>query len=243
MENNVIETVVVAGGTGALDFTIWSLFWRSDMVIKLVMVVLVLASIWCWTIIVDKVIRLRRLRAEAAAFEDSFWAGGSLDDLYDRLGGQPPEPMSAVFSAAMAEWRRSRTRSLTTTERMRDRLQERIDRVMEVTLGREIERLERHLAFLASAGATAPFIGLFGTVWGIMNSFQAIALAENTNLAVVGTGLGEALFTTALGLIVAVPAVAAYNKLRADTVRYGARLESFASEFSGILSRHFEEKS
>lgn len=243
MENNVIETVVVAGGTGALDFTIWSLFWRSDMVIKLVMVVLVLASIWCWTIIVDKVIRLRRLRAEAAAFEDSFWAGGSLDDLYDRLGGQPPEPMSAVFSAAMAEWRRSRTRSLTATERMRDRLQERIDRVMEVTLGREIERLERHLAFLASAGATAPFIGLFGTVWGIMNSFQAIALAENTNLAVVGTGLGEALFTTALGLIVAVPAVAAYNKLRADTVRYGARLESFASEFSGILSRHFEEKS
>ena len=242
MENNVIETVVVAGGTGALDFTIWSLFWRSDMVIKLVMVVLVLASIWCWTIIVDKVIRLRRLRAEAAAFEDSFWAGGSLDDLYDRLGGQPPEPMSAVFSAAMAEWRRSRPRSLTTTERMRDRLQERIDRVMEVTLGREIERLERHLAFLASAGATAPFIGLFGTVWGIMNSFQAIALAENTNLAVVGTGLGEALFTTALGLIVAVPAVAAYNKLRADTMRYGARLESFASEFSGILSRHFEEK-
>ena len=242
MENNVIETVVVAGGTGALDFTIWNLFWRSDMVIKLVMVVLVLASIWCWTIIVDKVIRLRRLRAEAAAFEDSFWAGGSLDDLYDRLGGQPPEPMSAIFSAAMAEWRRSRTRSLTTTERMRDRLQERIDRVMEVTLGREIERLERHLAFLASAGATAPFIGLFGTVWGIMNSFQAIALAKNTNLAVVGTGLGEALFTTALGLIVAVPAVAAYNKLRADTMRYGARLESFASEFSGILSRHFEEK-
>ncbi len=242
MENNVIETVALAGGSGALDFTIWGLFWRSDMVIKLVMLVLVAASIWCWTIIVDRVVRLRRLRAEAATFEDSFWAGGSLDDLYDRLGGQPPEPMSAIFSAAMAEWRRSRTRGLTATERMRDRLQERIDRVMEVTLGRELERLERHLVFLASAGATAPFIGLFGTVWGIMNSFQAIAIAKNTNLAVVGTGLAEALFTTALGLIVAVPAVAAYNKLRADMGRYGARLESFASEFSGILSRQLEEK-
>ncbi len=242
MEGNVIETVALAGGTGALDFTIWGLFWRSDIVIKMTMLVLFLASIWCWTIIVDKVLRLRRLRAESNNFEDTFWSGGSLDDLYDRMGVQPREPMSAIFSAGMAEWRRSRTRGLTATDRMRDRLHERIDRVMEVTLGREMERLERYLVFLASAGATAPFIGLFGTVWGIMNSFQAIALAQNTNLAVVGPGLAEALFTTALGLIVAVPAVVAYNKLRADIMRYGARLEGFAGEFSGILSRQLEEK-
>jgi len=241
MESNVIETVSF-GTAVASDFTVWGLFVKSDIVTKLVMIGLFLASFWCWTVIIDKWLRLRRLGQRAEEFEDSFWSGGSLDDLYDRVGARPPDPMSAIFAAAMGEWRRSAARGLIDTERLRDTLHERIDRVMEVTLGREMERVERYLVFLASAGATAPFVGLFGTVWGIMNSFQAIATAKNTNIAVVAPGLSEALFTTAMGLIVAVPAVAAYNKFAADTRRYAARLESFAAEFSAILSRQLEEK-
>lgn len=243
MEPDIVESVAFAGATAVTDFSVWSLFLRSDLVIKLVMVILFVASFWSWTIIVDKWLRLRRLWNQAAEFEDSFWSGGSLDDLYDRIGNAPMDPMAAVFTAAMGEWRRSSARGLAATERMRLSLQERIERVMEVTMVREVERVERFLVFLASAGATAPFIGLFGTVWGIMNSFQAIASAQNTNIAVIAPGLAEALFTTAMGLIVAVPAVAAYNKFSTDVARYTQRLEGFASEFSAILSRQLEEKS
>ncbi len=243
MEANVIESVAFSGASAITDFSVWALFLRSDFVIKAVMIILFIASFWSWTIIIDKWLRLRRLWAQAADFEDSFWSGGSLDDLYERIGNSPAEPMSAVFAAAMSEWRRSSARGLAATERMRLSLQERIERVMEVTLVREVERVERYLVFLASAGATAPFIGLFGTVWGIMNSFQAIASAQNTNIAVIAPGLAEALFTTAMGLIVAVPSVAAYNKFSTDTNRYSQRLEGFASEFSAILSRQLEEKS
>ncbi len=242
METNVIESVAFGGTALVADFSVWGLFLRSDVVIKLVMIILFAASFWSWTVIIDKSLRLRRLWGQAADFEDSFWAGGSLDDLYDRVGNSPLDPMAAVFSAAMGEWRRSSSRGLASTERMRASLQERIERVMDVTMAREVERVERYLVFLASAGATAPFIGLFGTVWGIMNSFQAIALAKDTNLAVVAPGLAEALFTTAMGLIVAVPAVAAYNKFSADLARYSQRLEGFGSEFSAILSRQLEEK-
>ncbi len=242
METNVIESVAFGGAALAADFSIWALFLRSDVIIKLVMIILFAASFWSWTVIIDKWLRMRRLWGQAAEFEDSFWAGGSLDDLYDRVGNSPLDPMSAVFSAAMGEWRRSSSRGLAATERMRASLQERIERVMDVTMAREVERVERYLVFLASAGATAPFIGLFGTVWGIMNSFQAIALAKDTNIAVIAPGLAEALFTTAMGLIVAVPAVAAYNKFSNDLNRYSQRLEGFASEFSAILSRQLEEK-
>jgi biopolymer transport protein TolQ len=188
------------------------------------------------------VVRLRRLRSAAANFEESFWSGGSLDDLYERVGQRPPDPMTAVFSAAMREWRRSAAKGLLNTAIMRASLQQRIERVMNVTVGREMERVERFMAFLATVGATAPFVGLFGTVWGIMNSFQSIAASKNTSLAVVAPGIAESLFATALGLVAAIPAVVAYNKLATDFGRYAGRLEAFSSEFSAILSRQLDER-
>ena len=241
MESNLIDAVAVSGGVMVTDFSVWALFLRSDVIIKLVMVVLFMASFWSWTIIIDKWLRVRRLEKEAKRFEESFWSGGSLDELYESFGANPRDPMSAVFASAMTEWRRSTERGLSTTSELRAGLQDRIERAMDVTLGREMERLERYMVFLASAGATAPFIGLFGTVWGIMNSFQAIAVAKDTSLAVIAPGLAEALFTTAMGLIVAIPAVAAYNKFSTDMNRYAQRLDGFAAEFTGILSRQLEE--
>jgi biopolymer transport protein TolQ len=241
MESNIVETVAVTGGVGIADLSVWGLFLRSDLVIKVVMVILFVASFWSWTIIIDKWLKLRRLSADATRFEENFWSGGSLDELYQRLGSRPGDPMAAVFSAAMSEWQRSNARGLASTDSLRANLRDRIERVMEVSLTREMERIERYMVFLASAGATGPFIGLFGTVWGIMNSFQAIAIAKDTNLAVIAPGLAEALFTTAMGLIVAIPAVAAYNKFSNDMTRYSQRLEGFAAEFSAILSRQLEE--
>lgn len=241
MESNIVEAVAVAGGVGIADFSVWGLFQRSDLVIKATMIILFVASFWSWTIIIDKWLKMRRLSSDAETFEENFWSGGSLEELYERLGTRPGDPMAAVFAAAMSEWRRSSSRGLATTDELRANLRERIERVMEVSLTREMERIERYMVFLASAGATAPFIGLFGTVWGIMNSFQAIAVAKDTNLAVVAPGLAEALFTTAMGLIVAIPAVAAYNKFSTDMTRYSQRLEGFAAEFSAILSRQLEE--
>jgi biopolymer transport protein TolQ len=241
MESNIVEAVAVVGGVGIADFSVWGLFQRSDLVIKFTMIILFVASFWSWTIIIDKWLKLRRLAGDAERFEENFWSGGSLDELYERLGARPGDPMAAVFASAMSEWRRSSARGLATTDELRANLRERIERVMEVSLTREMERIERYMVFLASAGATAPFIGLFGTVWGIMNSFQAIAVAKDTNLAVVAPGLAEALFTTAMGLIVAIPAVAAYNKFSTDMTRYSQRLEGFAAEFSAILSRQLEE--
>jgi len=185
---------------------------------------------------------MRRLSDQAAQFEEAFWSGGSLEDLYDRIGNRPVDPMSAVFAAAMREWRRSAAKGLTASANLRTGLQERIERVMAVTVGREMERLERFMAYLATVGSTAPFVGLFGTVWGIMNSFQSIAASKNTSLAVVAPGIAEALFATAVGLVAAIPAVVAYNKLSTDFGRYAGRLEAFSSEFSAILSRQLDEK-
>ncbi len=241
MEQGIVDSVALAGSTGTNDLTIWSLFLRADWIVKLVMGILVLASVWTWAIILDKMWRLRRLETRALRFEDAFWSGGSLDDLYERVGQRPSDPMTAVFSSAMREWRRSAAKGLVQQATARAGLQARIDRVMQVTLGREMDRLERYMIFLASVGSTAPFIGLFGTVWGIMNSFQAIAVTKQTNLAVVAPGIAEALFATALGLIAAIPAVVAYNKISNDLGRYGGRLEAFAVEFSAILSRQLEE--
>ena len=242
MESNIIESVSLTGGVVVADFSVLGLFLRSDFVIKAVMALLFFGSVWSWTIIIEKGLRFRRLAKQARSFEDSFWSGGSLEDLFEEVGNKPNNPMASIFSSAMGEWRRSSARGLIATETMRERLQERIDRVMEVSLGREIERLDRYMVFLASAGATAPFIGLFGTVWGIMNSFQAIGAARDTNIAVVAPGLAEALFTTAMGLMVAIPAVFAFNKFNTDLTRYSQRLESFAAEFSGLLSRQLEER-
>ncbi|MEQ8193753.1 MAG: protein TolQ [Rhodospirillales bacterium] len=241
MEQSAVDAATLAGSVANMDFSVWSLFLRADWIVKSVMILLVLASIWCWAIIFEKVMGLRRLNEGADEFEAVFWSGGSLDQLYDRIGAQPREPMSAVFVAAMREWRRQPSRGFGALDSARASLSERIDRVMQITLSREMERAERHMTFLATTGSTAPFIGLFGTVWGIMNSFQAIALSKNTNLAVVAPGIAEALFATALGLLAAIPAVVAFNKLSKDLDRYAGRLESFSGEFSAILSREMEQ--
>ena len=239
---NQIDATALAGSVGAQDLSIWSLFLNADWIVKLVILLLVVASFWTWTIIFEKVMRIRRLRAAARQFEESFWSGGSLEELFDRIGNRPPDPMTSVFVAAMKEWRRSAAKGLLVSEQMRASLQDRIERVMDITLGREMEQLERHMTYLASIGSSAPFIGLFGTVWGIMNSFASIAASKNTSLAVVAPGIAEALFATALGLVAAIPAVLADNKLSGDIGRYGQRLEAFAGEFGAILSRQLEEK-
>jgi biopolymer transport protein TolQ len=241
MPPNAVASAPMAGSVPH-DLSVIGLFWQSDTIVKVVMLLLLVASFWTWAVIFDKAIRLRRLRQAAASFEESFWSGGSLDDLYERIGQRPPDPMAAVFSAAMREWRRSAAKGLLGTAIMRASLQQRIERVMNVTVGREMERVERFMAYLATVGATAPFIGLFGTVWGIMNSFQSIAASKNTSLAVVAPGIAESLFATALGLVAAIPAVIAYNKLATDFGRYAGRLEAFASEFSAILSRQLDER-
>ena len=229
-------------GTVAPTLSVFELFLQSDAIVKIVMLLLLLASFWSWAVIFDKATRLRRLQQAAASFEETFWSGGSLDDLYDRVGQRPIDPMSAVFAAAMREWRRSAAKGLAASTALRTNLQERIERVMHVTVNREMERLERFMPFLATVGSTSPFIGLFGTVWGIMNSFQAIAASKNTSLAVVAPGIAESLFATALGLVAAIPAVIAYNKFSTDFGRYAGRLDGFSTEFSAILSRQLDEK-
>ena len=243
-----MDRSVSTEGLGGLahDLSLWGLFLQADWVVKAVMIGLLLASIWVWAIIFEKVTAIRRANRAAEAFEEAFWSGGSLDDLYRREGENPSHAMAAVFGAAMREWQRSAGRlpsaaGLNATGNLvAAGLKERVERAMVITIQREMERLERWMIFLASVGSIAPFIGLFGTVWGIMNSFAAIAGMQNTNLAVVAPGIAEALFATAIGLVAAIPAVLAYNKLSTDLARYAARLEGFAAEFSGILSRQAE---
>lgn len=238
--DNAINTAQIAGAAmQAHDLSMWGLFWQADAIVKFVMLVLLFASVWSWAIIIEKLMRIRRLNAQADAFEEQFWSGGSLDTLYDRIGSQPGDPLEATFIAGMREWRHAADRGI---GGMKGSLQQRVDRVMSVTIGREMGRVERYMTVLASVGSTAPFIGLFGTVWGIMNSFTGIAASGNTSLAVVAPGIAEALFATALGLVAAIPAVVSYNKFTTDLGRYADRLDTFAGEFSAILSRHLEER-
>ena len=239
MEQSAVTSAALAGSIGH-DLSVWGLFLQADIVVKIVMIILIFASFWCWAIIFEKILRMRRLWAHAEEFEEAFWSGGSLEELYDRIGDRPTSPIASIFTAAMREWRRSAAKGIADAAQKAG-LAQRIDRVMQVTLGREIEGLERNMTFLASVGSTGPFVGLFGTVWGIMNSFQAIASSKDTSLAVVAPGIAEALFATALGLFAAIPAVVAYNKISSDLGRYAARLESFSGEFSAILSRQFDE--
>ena len=230
-------TLGAAGG----DLSLWGLFIQADIVVKLVMLGLLGASVWVWAVVFEKWTSLRRVNREADGFEDRFWSGGSLDDLYEQEGTKPMHPMAAVFGAAMGEWRRSAR--VAGADMSRSGARDRVDRAIVVTVQREMDRLERWMIFLASVGATAPFIGLFGTVWGIMHSFSAIAALHNTNLAVVAPGIAEALFATAIGLVAAIPAVLAYNKITTDLARFASRLEGFGAEFSAILSRQSEERS
>jgi biopolymer transport protein TolQ len=220
------------------DYSMFGLFWQAHWVVKLVMLGLLVASVWTWAIIIDKVLLYRRTRAGMDAFEEVFWSGKSLEELYRAQSDQPTSGMASIFVAAMREWKRAFEGS----GRAFQSLQSRIDKVLDVTIQREVERLESKLLFLATIGSAGPFIGLFGTVFGIMNAFIGIAASKNTSLAVVAPGISEALLATAIGLFAAIPAVMAYNKLQADVSKLQARMEGFADEFSAILSRQIDER-
>ena len=221
-----------------VDTSLIGLFLEASLVVQIVMIGLLLASVWCWAIIVDKMLLFARTRRQLNRFEQVFWSGQSLEELYRTLSERRNIGMAALFVAAMGEWKRSFERNA----RSPIGLQTRIDKVLDVAMAREMERLEKRLLFLATLGSAAPFVGLFGTVIGIMTSFQAIAGSKSTNLAVVAPGIAEALLATALGLLAAIPAVVAYNKFSADASKIATRLEGFADEFSGILSRQLDEK-
>ena len=223
--------------TGGFSFV--GLFLQASLVVQLVMIGLLVASIWSWAIVVEKIFAFRKARVEADKFEQMFWSGQSLDELYNTLSRGRTITMAALFVAAMREWKRSVEGNI----RALGGIQLRVEKVMDVTISREMERLDRRLLFLATVGSTAPFVGLFGTVWGIMTSFQAIAVSKNTNLAVVAPGIAEALFATALGLMAAIPAVIFYNKFSADSAQIAQRLEAFADEFAAIVSRQIDVRS
>jgi biopolymer transport protein TolQ len=229
----MVEKLAPAASGG---FSFLELFLQAHPVVKLVMIGLLLASVWAWAIIVEKLFAFRRARREADRFEQMFWSGQSLDELYTGLSHGRTIAMAALFVAAMREWKRSVEGNI----RALGGIQMRVEKVMDVTISREMEQLDRRLLFLATVGSIAPFVGLFGTVWGIMTSFQAIAISKNTNLAVVAPGIAEALFATALGLLAAIPAVVFYNKFAADSSRLAQRLEAFADEFSAIVSRQID---
>lgn len=225
----------------ATDLSVWGLFWEADIIVKFVMLALIFASIWCWAIIFEKLGTLKRVNKKASKFEEAFWSGEPLDKLYDRVRQSKPDPMLSTFIAGMEEWQMAVDNGLSSREDLQAGINQRIERSMSVTIGREMDKLERNMTFLANVGSASPFIGLFGTVWGIMNSFTAIAGSQNTSLAVVAPGIAEALFATALGLVAAIPAVIAYNKFSTDLGRYADRLEAFTSEFSAILARYIEK--
>lgn len=222
------------------EISLLGLFLQAHIVVKLVVVGLMLASVWSWAIVAEKTVLFIRTRRQSDKFEQVFWSGQSLEDLYTTYAHQPDQSMALLFVAAMREWRRSQEGG---GRGGPGGVQMRVEKVMDVTIAREMETMERRLLFLASLGATGPFVGLFGTVWGIMTSFQAIAMSKTTNLAVVAPGIAEALFATALGLLAAIPAVIFYNKFSADLQRHIQRLEGFADEFTAILSRQLEERS
>lgn len=240
METQVLEAATAAGG--AVDLSTWSLFLQADVVVKSIMILLAIMSVWSWAIIFDKTLRMRSLHQKAEQFEEKFWSGSSLEDLFERVGTRPREPMAAIFIAAMKEWRRSSGKTGQPASGIGAVLSERIDRVMKIRLEREMDQLSKRMTFLASTGSVSPFLGLFGTVWGIMNTFTAIGATADTSLATVAPGIAEALFATALGLVAAIPAVVAYNKISSDLSRYALRLENFAGEFSAILSRQLDGK-
>ena len=239
-----MEEVTVATNiaTQAVDFSMLSLFLRADFVVKSVIVILIVASLYSWTIIIAKLIRMEQLKKLEKEFEEIFWSGNSFEDLYETLNFNKLDPKSKIFCAAIAEWKKSKSNTKNDSASNINSLKDRMQRSMIVTFNKETEVVEKNLTFLATAGSTAPFIGLFGTVWGIMNSFKSIAIAQNTNLSVVAPGIAEALFATALGLFVAIPAVVAYNKISSDLSKYFLSLETFMDEFTTIFFRQLEKK-
>lgn len=230
-----METDLLAS-TQHVDFSLMALFLRATITVQIVMIVLIISSVWSWAIIIQKFYTFRSARREADEFDESFWSGNPLDELFDQLGPEPEGPAARIFASGMVEWRRSHRKDggLITGA------QARIDRSMDVAIVRESEKLNTGLTFLATTGSIAPFVGLFGTVWGIKHAFEEIAIQQNTNLAVVAPGIAEALVATALGLLAAIPAVIFYNKLSADADRITSGYDNFADEFSTILSRQLE---
>lgn len=231
MESEVIGAVQHA------DFSMWGLFWRATLTVKLVMILLVLASFWGWAVIINKHRQYKKSREEVLLFERAFWSGDPLDTLFDEVGPNPVGRAQRVFAAGMTEWRRSHKQD----GGLIGGAHVRIDRSMDVAIQKEAEDLQKGLPLLATIGSTAPFIGLFGTVIGIMNAFIEIGQQQSTNLAVVAPGIAEALLATGLGLLAAIPAVIFYNKLSSDSDRIIAGYESFADEFATILSRQLDQ--
>ncbi|MBA49541.1 MAG: protein TolQ [Paracoccus sp. (in: a-proteobacteria)] len=222
----------------ALDFSLLALFARASLTVKVVMVLLIVASVWSWAIIIQKFLAFAAARREQIRFDRAFWSGEPLDDVYDRLGETPSGATERVFAAGMTEWRRSHRDD----GALIPGGTQRIDRAMNVAIQREETRLFRGLSFLATVGSTAPFIGLFGTVWGIKTAFEGIAMSQDTSLAVVAPGIAEALLATALGLLAAIPAVVFYNKLSGDAERVTGNWEAFSDEFSTLLSRQLDSE-
>ncbi|HUZ67332.1 MAG TPA: protein TolQ [Beijerinckiaceae bacterium] len=219
-----------------IEVSLWSMFWAASIVVKIVMIGLLLASVWCWAVIINKFTLFGRVQKAMDRFEQAFWSGNSLEELFQTLSQRPTEAMATLFIAAMREWKRSFSGAASSFMG----LQARIEKVLDVSIAREVERLESQLLVLASVASAGPFVGLFGTVWGIMTAFRSIAASKNTSLAVVAPGIAEALFTTAIGLFAAIPALIFYNILQGRVARAQARMESFADEFSSILSRQID---
>jgi len=234
MDPVAVETVAPAG-----EISLWHLVMQASWPVFLVMLGLALASVWCWAIIIEKIVAVRRMNAANDRFEQYFWSGQSLEDLFLSMGNRNNIGLAAIFMAAMREWKRSQEAALRAGFHG---VQKRIEKVMDVQIQKEMHDVESRLLFLATTGSAAPFIGLFGTVWGIMVSFQAIANSQNTSLNVVAPGIAEALFATAIGLLAAIPATIFYNMFTADAGKIGARLENFADEFSAIISRQLDER-
>jgi len=230
METQAVDTVNVIQN-GAFDLSIMSLFFRADPIVKLVILGLFLSSVWSWAIIINKIKIIKKLNIVTKKFEEIFWSSNSLEDLYTKTESKNDHAMISTFNKAMIEWLRIRGTKL------KDQMESRLNNTLNSSINNEMTKLEKNMIFLASLGSSAPFVGLFGTVWGIMNSFQAIGITKNTSLAVVAPGIAEALFATALGLVAAIPAVIAYNKISSVLDNYSVRLETFAQEFVGRVTR------
>ena len=230
MENQAVDAVNLVQN-GAYDLSIFSLFLREDPIVKFVMIGLLLSSVWSWAIIINKIKLIRKINNVTKKFEDLFWSTSSLEDLYSKTESNNSNPMIAIFNKSMIEWLKLRN------SKIKDKIENRLNNVLVNSINNEITKLEKNMIFLASLGSAAPFVGLFGTVWGIMNSFQAIGITKNTSLAVVAPGIAEALFATALGLIAAIPAVIAYNKISSIFDNYSIRLETFAQEFVNRVTK------
>ena len=226
MEQEVATQVVGLGGS--TDFSIIQLFLRADFVVKSVIIILIAASVYSWALIFEKQRLFKKIEKSTSNFEDKFWKSKSAENFYNNLSNKEKDPLANIFQSAMAELMKTKSKSSSVQSA-------RVSRVLEISGDREINLIEKHFTFLATVGSTAPFIGLFGTVWGIMNSFQSIAISRNTSLAIVAPGIAEALFATALGLLAAVPAVVAYNKFTSDSRKYSGRIENFSKRFISII--------